>query len=181
MREDPDLPIVHKSLGRLAYYQQDWATAETEFSLAAQLHSTNCAAYFFDASSHQMRRRRTNIDDAATVALLENAIHMNPQFAPAYAALSSSEHRGTALAAEAPLVDQHAKETQYAVEGTISSADCASRTGGKVILKVNRSGLRFKVVDIKQLQSPRETRIFLTMHQLAPIGRAAAPGGISTS
>jgi uncharacterized membrane protein len=63
-----------------------------------------------------------------------------------------SEHRGTALAAEAPLVDKHAKETQYAVEGTISSADCASGAGGKVILKVNSSGLRFKIVDIKQLQ-----------------------------
>lgn len=258
MQEDPDLPIVHESLGMLAYYQQDWATAETEFSRAVQLHSANYAAYFFDASS-QMRRRRTNIDDAATVALLESAIHMNPQFAPAYAALSSlystnpethdqalamgskaidlepgnlqyavaysfvlltvdrfadakvlaariqaaartpqdrqlsqqleqaiqsranyeaelaaykrqaeqqqqsaaqqtsmativSEHRGTALAAEAPLVDKHAKETQYAVEGTISSADCASGAGGKVILKVNSSGLRFKIVDIKQLQ-----------------------------
>jgi len=63
-----------------------------------------------------------------------------------------SEHRGTALAVEAPLVDQHAMQTQYAVEGTISSADCASGTGGKVILKVNSSGLRFKIVDIKQLQ-----------------------------
>jgi tetratricopeptide (TPR) repeat protein len=258
MQDDPDLPIVHESLGLLAYYQQDSATAEKEFSRAVQLHSTSYAAYFFDASS-QMRRRRTNEDDAATAALLEKAISMNPQFAPAYAALSSlystnpethdkalamgrkaidlepgnlqyavsysfvllnldlladarvmaariqaasrtpedrqlsqrldqaiqsradydaqlaadkrqaeqqqqsaaqqkslvtvlSERSGAAPAAKEPPVNKHEKETQYAVEGTISSADCPSGAGGKVILKVNSSGLRFKIVDIKQLQ-----------------------------
>src|SRR5208283_191339 len=88
MRDDPELPIVHESLGMLAYYQQDWPTAEKEFSRAVQLHSTNYAAYFFCASS-QMRRQRTHVDNTAAVGLLEKAISMNPQFAPAYAALSS--------------------------------------------------------------------------------------------
>jgi tetratricopeptide (TPR) repeat protein len=254
MQDDRNLPIVHESLGMLAYYQQDSATAEKEFSRAVQLHSTNYAAYFFDASS-QMRRRRTNEDDAATAALLEKAISMNPQFAPAYAALSSlystkpethdkalamgrkaidlepgnlqyavsysfvllnldlladarvmaariqaasrtpedrqlsqqldqamqsradcdaqlaadkrqaeqqqqsaalvtvlSERSGAAPAAKEPPVNKYEKETQYAVEGTISSADCPSGAGGKVILKANGSGLRFKIVDVKQLQ-----------------------------
>jgi tetratricopeptide (TPR) repeat protein len=258
MQDDGNLPIVHESLGMLAYYQQDSATAEKEFSRAVQLHSTNYAAYFFDASS-QMRRRRTNEDDVAAAALLEKAISMNPQFAPAYAALSSlystnpethdkalamgrkaidlepgnlqyavsysfvllnldlladarvmaariqaasrtpadrqlsqqldqaiqsradydaqlaadkrqaeqqqqsaaqqtslvtvlSERSGAAPAAKEPPVNKHEKETLYAVEGTISSAHCPSGADGKVILKVNGSGLRFKIVDIKQLQ-----------------------------
>ncbi len=258
MRDDPELPIVHESLGMLAYYQQDWATAEKEFSRAVQLHSTNYAAYFFCASS-QMRRQRTDADTTAAVGLLEKAISMNPQFAPAYAALSSRystnpethdkalavgrkavelepgnlqyavaysfvllnvgrladakvmaariqaasrtpEDRelslqldqaiqsraeydaqmaaykrqaaqqqqtaaqrsslativpgrnGTTPSAEESVVNKHDKETQYAVEGTIASADCAGGAGGKVLLMVNRSGLRFKIVDIKQLQ-----------------------------
>jgi tetratricopeptide (TPR) repeat protein len=257
-QDDPEFPIVHENLGMLAYYQQDWATAEKEFSRAVQLHSTNYAAYFFDASS-QMRRRHSNADDAESVALLEKAISMNAQFAPAYAALSSlystnpethdkalamgrkaielepgnlqyavaysfvllnvdrladarvmaariqaaertaedrqlsqqleraiqsraeydeqvaaykrqaeqrqqSAEQQTSLAAivaersdttssrKEPVVNKHDKETQYAVEGTITAADCASGSGGKVILMVNRSGMRFKIVDIKELQ-----------------------------
>jgi multidrug efflux pump subunit AcrA (membrane-fusion protein) len=63
-----------------------------------------------------------------------------------------SEHSGAAPAAKEPLVNKHDKETEYAVEGTISSADCPSGAAGKVILKVNNSGLRFKIADIKQLQ-----------------------------
>jgi tetratricopeptide (TPR) repeat protein len=258
IQDDPNLPIVHESLGMLAYYQQDSATAEKEFSRAVQLHSTNYAAYFFDASS-QMRRRRTSEDDAATAALLEKAISMNPQFAPAYAALSSlystnpethqkalamgrkaidvepgnlqyavsysfvllnvdhladarvlatrihaaartpqdhqlcqqldqaiqsrvdyeaqladykrqeeqrqqsaaqqsslvtvlSQPTAAPSSAKDPPINKHDKETQYAVEGIISSADCATGAPGKVILTVNRSGLRFKFQDIKQLQ-----------------------------
>jgi tetratricopeptide (TPR) repeat protein len=258
MQDDRELPIVHESLGMLAYYQQDWATAEKEFSRAVQLHSTNYAAYFFAASA-QMRRRQTNVDDTASVALLEKAISMNAQFAPAYAALSSlystnpethdkalavghkaielepgnlqyavaysfvllnvdrladakvmaarihaagrtaedhqlseqleqaiqaradydaqvasfkrqaeqrqqtaeqqpslativSEYSETAPSTGEPLVNKHDKETQYAVEGTITAADCGKGAGGKVILMVNRSGLRFKIVDIKRLQ-----------------------------
>ena len=243
MRDDPELPIVHESLGMLAYYQQDWPTAEKEFSRAVQLHSTNYAAYFFCASS-QMRRQRTNVDDTAAVGLLEKAISMNPQFAPAYAALSSlystnpethdkalaigrkavelepgnlqyavaysfvllnvdrladakvmaariqaasrtpedrelsqqldhaiqsraeydaqvaaykrraaqqqqtaaqqsslativSGRNGTTPSAEESVVNKHDKETQYAVEGTIASADCAGGAGGKVLLMVD--------------------------------------------
>ncbi len=63
-----------------------------------------------------------------------------------------SGRSGAAPAAKEPPVNKHEKETQYAVEGTISSADCPSGAGGKVILKVNGSGLRFKIVDVKQLQ-----------------------------
>ncbi len=258
MQDDPELPVVHESLGMLAYYQQDWTAAEKEFSRAVQLHSANYAAYFFDASS-QMRRRRSNADDAEPVALLEKAISMNAQFAPAYAALSSlystnpethekalamgrkaielepgnlqyavaysfvllnvdrladarvmaariqaagrtaedrqlsqqleqaiqsrteyeeqveaykrqaeqrqqnaeeqtslaaivAERSGTASATKEPVVNKHDKETQYAVEGTIEAADCGSDGGGKVILMVNKSGMRFKIVDIEELQ-----------------------------
>lgn len=258
MQDDPELPVVHESSGMLAYYQQDWTAAEKEFSRAVQLHSANYAAYFFDASS-QMRRRRSNADDAEPVALLEKAISMNAQFAPAYAALSSlystnpethekalamgrkaielepgnlqyavaysfvllnvdrladarvmaariqaagrtaedrqlsqqleqaiqsrteyeeqveaykrqaeqrqqnaeeqtslaaivAERSGTASATKEPVVNKHDKETQYAVEGTIEAADCGSDGGGKVILMVNKSGMRFKIVDIEELQ-----------------------------
>ena len=258
MQDDPELPVVHESLGMLAYYQQDWTAAEKEFSRAVQLHSANYAAYFFDAGS-QMRRRRSNADDAEPVALLEKAISMNAQFAPAYAALASlystnpethekalamgrkaielepgnlqyavaysfvllnvdrladarvmavriqaagrtaedrqlsqqleqaiqsrteyeeqveaykrqaeqrqqnaeeqtslaaivAERSGTASATKEPVVNKHDKETQYAVEGTIAAADCGSDGGGKVILMVNKSGMRFKIVDIEELQ-----------------------------
>ncbi len=257
MQDDPELPIVHESLGMLAYYQQDWATAEKYFSRAVQLHSANYAAYFFDASC-RMRRRHNNADDAESVALLEKAISMNAQFAPAYAALSSlystnpethdkasamglkaielepgnlqyavaysfvllnadrladarvlaariqaagrtaedrqlsqqleqaiqsraeydeqvaaykrqaeqrqqnaeqqsslaavvAERSGTASSTKQPIANKHDTETQYAVEGTIAAADCASG-GGNVILMVNKSGMRFKIVDLTELQ-----------------------------
>jgi tetratricopeptide (TPR) repeat protein len=257
MQDDPELPIVHESLGMLAYYQQDWATAEKYFSRAVQLHSPNYAAYFFDASC-RMRRRHNNADDAESVALLEKAISMNAQFAPAYAALSSlystnpethdkasamglkaielepgnlqyavaysfvllnadrladarvlaariqaagrtaedrqlsqqleqaiqsraeydaqvaaykrqaeqrqqnaeqqssltavvAERSGTASSTKQPIANKHDTETQYAVEGTIAAADCASG-GGNVILMVNKSGMRFKIVDLTELQ-----------------------------
>ena len=288
MQEDPDLPIVHESLGMLAYYQQDWATAETEFSRAVQLHSANYAAYFFDASS-QMRRRRTNIDDAATVALLESAIHMNPQFAPAYAALSSlystnPETHDQALPWDSKAIDLEPGNLQYAVaysfvlltvdrladakvlaariqaaartpqdrqlsqqleQAIQSRADyeaelaaykrqaeqqqqsagatnlngddcfrtrwncscCRSasrrqacqgnpiRRGRHHLLrglrkrrrrKSDSEGEQFWACDSRlwtssNFRSPRETRTSLTMHRPAPIGRAAAPGCISTN
>jgi len=63
-----------------------------------------------------------------------------------------SGRNGTTPSAEESVVNKHDKETQYAVEGTIASADCAGGAGGKVLLMVNGSGLRFKIVDIKQLQ-----------------------------
>jgi len=258
MQDGPELPIVHESLGMLAYYQQDWPTAQKEFSRAVQLHSTNYAAYFFDASS-RMRRSHSDADNAESAALLEKAISMNPQFAPAYAALSSlystnpethekalamgrkaielepgnlqyavaysfvllnvdrlaearalagriqaagrtaedhqlsqqleqaiqsraeydqqvaaykrqaeqrqqsaeqhtslaavvAERGGAASSTKEPVANKHDQETQYAVEGTITAADCGSGGGGEVILMVNKSGMRFKIADIQELQ-----------------------------
>jgi predicted Zn-dependent protease len=74
----------------LAYYQQDFTGAEDAFARAIELHSTSYFVYYFDA---QARLRHASVgtpqERADVAASLEKAVSMNPQFAPAYAALAS--------------------------------------------------------------------------------------------
>jgi hypothetical protein len=50
-----------------------------------------------------------------------------------------------------PPNSKHANETEYAVEGIIASADCSTDTSGKVMLTVNRAGIKFIYPSLKAL------------------------------
>jgi Tfp pilus assembly protein PilF len=88
LRADPKSPLVHEGLGLLAFRQRELGLAGTEFARAVELNSTSYIAYFFSARA-QMGLTPGSDDGAREIADLERAIHLNPQFAPAYATLAS--------------------------------------------------------------------------------------------
>jgi Tfp pilus assembly protein PilF len=120
VQADPNLPLAHEGLGMLAYYQRDLDTAETEFARAVQLNSTSFLAYFFSARA-KLREGGMNPDNGpAVVADLEKAISLNPQFAPAYAALAtfysmSPETRQKALTEARKAIELEPGNLSYAV------------------------------------------------------------------
>ncbi|HXY00587.1 MAG TPA: DUF1570 domain-containing protein [Candidatus Limnocylindrales bacterium] len=88
IKADPDLPLAHEALGLLAYSEGKYGAAERTFSRAIELHSTSYFPYYFSAQA-RLRHNRPSEDDTPEIAeMLEKAIAMNPQFAPAYAALA---------------------------------------------------------------------------------------------
>jgi tetratricopeptide (TPR) repeat protein len=89
LKADPNLPLAHDAQGLLVYSEGDFETAEAAFTRAMELHSTSYFAYFFSAQA-RLRRGEHESDDLSDIATtLQKAIAMNPQFAPAYAALAS--------------------------------------------------------------------------------------------
>jgi tetratricopeptide (TPR) repeat protein len=89
LQADPKLALAYEARGLLAYAQQDFPAAETSFSRAIDLNSSSYFAYFFDAQARMRRGALAADDRAASIASLERAVAMNPQFAPAYSALAS--------------------------------------------------------------------------------------------
>jgi tetratricopeptide (TPR) repeat protein len=89
LKEDPNLALAYEAKGFLAYAQQQFAAAEPAFQKAIELGSTDYFPYYFAAEA-QLRNGLPSMSEAPKViASLEKAIQMNPQFAPAYAALAS--------------------------------------------------------------------------------------------
>jgi tetratricopeptide (TPR) repeat protein len=89
LQADPKLALAYEARGLLAYAQQDFSAVETSFSHAIDLNSSSYFAYFFDAQARMRRGALAADDRAASIASLERAVAMNPQFAPAYSALAS--------------------------------------------------------------------------------------------
>ena len=89
LQADPNLPLAHEAQGLLAYSQQNFDAAEAAFSRAIELHSTSFFPYYFAAEAELRHGLPTEEQSSKLVALLEKTVEMNPQFAPAYAALSS--------------------------------------------------------------------------------------------
>jgi tetratricopeptide (TPR) repeat protein len=90
LQADPNLPLAHEARGLLAYYQQYFPGAEDAFARAIELHSTSSFVYYFDAQARLRHGDLASPQERAEVAAsLEKAVSMNPQFAPAYAALAS--------------------------------------------------------------------------------------------
>lgn len=89
LRADPKLALAYEARGLQAYAQQDFSAAEAAFSRAIDLNSSSYFAYFFDAQARMRRGALLGDDRAASIASLERAVAMNPQFAPAYSALAS--------------------------------------------------------------------------------------------
>ncbi len=89
VRQDPNLALAHEGLGFLALSQQDMSTAEVEFTKAVQLNSQSFLAYYFSARVRMRDEMNSKEEIGLVLADLEKAIDLNPQFAPAYDALSS--------------------------------------------------------------------------------------------
>jgi len=89
LQADPKLALAYEARGLQAYAQQDFSAAETSFARAIDLNSSSYFAYYFDAQARMRRGALAGDDRAASVASLERAVAMNPQFAPAYSALAS--------------------------------------------------------------------------------------------
>jgi tetratricopeptide (TPR) repeat protein len=89
LQADADLPLAYEAQGLLAYSQGNFSAAETSFRRAIELHSNSYFAYYFDAQA-QLRRGMPSPEAAEKIrASLEKAININPQFAPAWAAMGS--------------------------------------------------------------------------------------------
>lgn len=120
LQMDPALPLAYEARGILTYTGQDFAAAETDFARAIELNSNSFVPYFFDAET-QLRRGIPSVEQAAKLsALLEKAIAMNPQFAPAYAALASvystrPETREKAIAVGLKAVNLEPGNLTYAI------------------------------------------------------------------
>lgn len=256
LQEDPSLPLVHEELGMLALSQQETEKAEAEFTKAIHLNSSSFLAYYFSARARMRYDMNTEEATKQVTADLEKAITLNPQFAPAYEALSSlyslhSETADKAIAAgkkavqlepgtlmyavsygyvllrigrvsdaktmaqrisavaktledqsaarklaevvasreaydaqmaayarqeeekaeqhanstvnaaaentngsspEAPPVNKHLNEDEYAVEGTILTADCPDGSPGKAVLMANKRTIAFRIPNVADLQ-----------------------------
>ncbi len=254
LRADANLPLAHEAQGLLAYSQQEFTVAEEAFARAIQLNTSSYFPYYFAAEAQLRRGPPLEDQSSKLIASLEKAIQMNPQFAPAYAALSSiysvnpetrekaftagrkavelepsnlafatgygyvllnaaktaeakillakiqkaaktpseienAQELANAIASRAEYDKQvaasaerareqqlaaatngksveappssgaagstssssHAKETEYAVEGNIASADCGTGPG-KVTLSVNRALMHFRFADLASLE-----------------------------
>jgi Tfp pilus assembly protein PilF len=89
LREDPNLPLAHEARGLLAYSQGEFIVAEEAFDRAIALNSTSYVSYYLAAEAQMRQGLNSGAEAPQLIAWLEKAIQMNPQFAPAYAALSS--------------------------------------------------------------------------------------------
>lgn len=89
LQADPKSALAYEARGLQSYMQQDFSGAEASFSRAIDLNSSSYFAYFFDAQARMRRGALAADDRAASIASLERAVAMNPQFAPAYSALAS--------------------------------------------------------------------------------------------
>jgi Tfp pilus assembly protein PilF len=89
LKADPNLPLAYEAQGFLAYSQQQFPQAHTAFVRAIELHTTSYFPYYFAAEAELRNGPPSEEVAPKVIANLEKAIQINPQFAPAYAALSS--------------------------------------------------------------------------------------------
>jgi Tfp pilus assembly protein PilF len=89
IKDDPKLPLAYEAQGFLAYSQGEFQPAEASFHRAIELGSTDFFPYYFVAEA-ELRTGMPLPEDVPRVAApLEKAIQINPEFAPAYAALAT--------------------------------------------------------------------------------------------
>jgi Tfp pilus assembly protein PilF len=89
LKADASLPLAHEAQGYLFYSRGELSQAKSEFARAIELNTTDYFSYYFAAEA-ELRNGIPPADEVPKViGYLEKAIQMNPQFAPAYAALAS--------------------------------------------------------------------------------------------
>jgi len=120
VQADPNLPLAYEALGLLAYSEEHYGAAEQAYSRAIELHSTSYFPYFFSAQARLRHNRPAKDDTPEIAAMLEEAIAMNPQFAPAYDALGTvyslrPETRQKALAPASKAVELEPGNLRHAI------------------------------------------------------------------
>jgi Tfp pilus assembly protein PilF len=119
LQADPHLALAYEAKGFLEYSQQQFRQAESEFARAIELKTTDYFPYYFLAEA-KLRNGMSSEEASPTVsAFLEKAIEMNPQYAPAYAALASvysinPATRDKAFAAGRRAMDLEPRNLSYA-------------------------------------------------------------------
>lgn len=89
LKADPQLPLAYEARGILEFTNQDYSAAEADFARAIELGSASFVPYFFAAVTRLSGRLPLGDQEERRMALLEKAVAMNSQFAPAYSALAS--------------------------------------------------------------------------------------------
>jgi Tfp pilus assembly protein PilF len=89
LHSDPKSPLAYEAQGQLAYQQGEFVAAQESFSRAIELHSSSYLVYYFAAQSRLRGGLLAPAERSEVSTLLEKVVEMNPQFAPAYAALAS--------------------------------------------------------------------------------------------
>ena len=86
---DPNLSLAYEARGLLAYSQGDLPAAQAAFSRAVAMNSSSFSALYFYAQVRLRGGIASTEERAKIIASLDQAVSLNSQFAPAYAALSS--------------------------------------------------------------------------------------------
>lgn len=153
---DPNLAAAHESLGYYHFRQNNQESADKEFAEAVKLDSKDYLAHYYHAFL-RVRGRMVGAEEMEeTQASLEKAIQLNPNFAPAYAALSSfylsrSETKQKALDAASRAAQLEPGDLQYALNL------------GQVLLMLNREPDALALA--KQMQAAAKTPAEVQMVQ----------------
>jgi Tfp pilus assembly protein PilF len=89
LQADPNLPLAHEAHGMLAYSQQEFLPAQAAFARAIELNTGSYFPYYLEAEVQLRTGPPSQEQLQKLLAYLEKTIQLNPQFAPAYATLSS--------------------------------------------------------------------------------------------
>jgi tetratricopeptide (TPR) repeat protein len=100
VKAEPNLTMVHEGLGFLALHQLQYDLAQEEFTRAIERGSTNFGVYYYSARARYRSGSLAPGDSEKVIADLEKSIQLNPQFAPAYAALASAYSMNPEFAAK---------------------------------------------------------------------------------
>jgi Tfp pilus assembly protein PilF len=140
LQADANLPLAYESQGLLAYSQGEFAAAEKSFSRAIELHSDSYFAYYFDAQA-QLRHGMPSPEAAEKIRVsLEKAISINPQFAPAWAAVGSvyslrPETYEKARSAGRHAVDLEPGNLEYAIQFGYVLLNTGKTADAKILAK----------------------------------------------
>jgi tetratricopeptide (TPR) repeat protein len=93
LKAEPDLPFVHEALGFYHFRRQEPEESDKEMVQAIKLGATGFAPQYFHGLllMHQSGYEGESSKEATLV--LEKAVHLNPDFSPAYEALSQAYRR----------------------------------------------------------------------------------------
>src|SRR5271168_1097503 len=166
VKEDPKLAAAHESLGTYYFHQHDIEDAAKELQTATELDSKSFLTYYYAAVLNLQQARGMPDEWPKAEASLEKAIALNPNFAPAYASLSTLYLMHPENQAKALTAARHALQLE---PGTLHY----SINLGFVLLRMNKTeearALATRIV--AEAKNPQELRMAESF-QAATEGRA---------
>jgi Flp pilus assembly protein TadD len=90
LKAEPNLSFVHEALGFYHYQRHETAEADKEMVQAIKLGATGFAPQYFHGFLLMQESGYEGESSREVTAILEKAVHLNPEFAPAYEALSQA-------------------------------------------------------------------------------------------